>query len=141
MQTTAEYCPASDDHFALLCSQTDYSSSVFGPQVRQLCIGDMGAPLICHNGGKTYQLGVTIRDNQCQTDMPALYSDLRRYTGWFDTIIQRQNRPHVPPVTDVHVGPRPGRVEGNIQAETIGQTVNSFFGMVTSIFNYLDEED
>ena len=139
MHTTAAYCTDYNDHLALLCSRTYY----YGQS--KVCHGDMGAPLICHSNGKTYQLGVTIRDDQCETDLPALYSDLRRYTGWFDTVIQRSHIrphvPHVPQVPHVPVGPRPGRVEGNIKAETIGQTVNSFFSMVSSIFNYLDEED
>ena len=91
---------------------------------------------------KTYQLGVTIRDDQCESSQPGLYSDLRRYTGWIDTVIRLQNPPHVPvPHVPQPSAPRPGRVEGNIQAEMIGKTVNSFFGMVPSIFNYLDEED
>ena len=135
MFTTAEYCTDSDDHLSLLCSRSFYGQA-------KLCFGDMGAPLICQSNGKTYQLGVTIRDDQCETYQPSLYSDLRRFTGWIDTVIQGQNRPHVPvPHVTQPVAPRPGRVEGKIQAETIGQTVNSFFGMVSSIFNYLGEED
>ena len=134
--TTAEYCTDSNDHLSLLCSHSQYSGQ------KKLCFGDMGAPLICKGNGKTYQLGVTIRDDQCESSQPGLYSDLRRYTGWIDTVIRRQNPPHIPvPHVPQPSAPRPGRVEGNIQAETIGQTVNSFFGMVSSIFNYLDEED
>ena len=137
MPTGVEYCNDSQEYLALLCTKYAYASS-------RLCSGDLGAPLICVHDQKLYQLGITIVDDQCSSnewDKPrGLFTDLRRYQGWLDTVIT-SDRNEEPGEEEYEEQQSASWIQGPIDADTVGETIGNFFSMVGSVFNYLDEDD
>ena len=135
MTTGVEYCNDSPEYLALLCTKYAYVSP-------KLCSGDLGAPLICVHDQKLYQLGITIVDDQCSSNdwsPKGLFTDMRRYLGWLDTVIMSHQNEKPEQETEQQTD-KPW-IQGPIDADTIGQTISNFFSMVGSVFNYLDEND
>jgi len=67
---------------------------IFGPTPgKSACGGDSGGPAFFHWEGKTYLMGITSRSgdqNQHSTcDGSGVYTDLRFYTDWIDSIVRR----------------------------------------------------
>ena len=135
MHASIEYCSGSEsynpEYLSLLCTPSVY----YRPKS---CAGDVGAPLVCRKENRLFQLGVTIRDDECSSGRPGLYTDLRRYTGWMDSVLMA-SMPTTATTTE-HPSARPPIVQGSIDADTIGKTVGSFFEMMGSLFEYLDDE-
>ena len=136
MMTEVEYCNDSQEYLALLCTKYAYSSP-------KLCSGDLGAPLMCLHNQKIYQLGITIVDDQCSSNEwspRGLFTDMRRYLGWLDTIIMPSHKPEPEQQGSEEESHGPW-IQGPIDADTVGQTIGHFFSMIGSVFNYLDESD
>ena len=102
---------------------------------------DVGNPLVCVGGdGQISQTGINIGENF----NGEVYIDVRNVIGWIDSVISNDRTTPPPTTKPTTTTRRPGArplVEGSIHADTIGQTVGSFFDFMSSLFEYLDDKD
>lgn len=157
MSASIDYCSDNDEHLTLLCTPPSFYSS-------KLCSGDIGAPLVCRLGDQLFQLGVTIRHHECNhfygaTDA-ALYTDLRRFTGWIDSVLgtTRENTAtsSTTRATAAASGTSTSTTTGNqtareretkppllsgLSIETVAKATGSFFDMMSSFFQFLTKSD
>ena len=138
MYAKIDYCSTGDNDnptfLSLLCTQSVYNRP-------NTCAGDVGAPLVCVKENRLFQLGVTVRDDECRSGQPGLYTDLRRYTGWMDSVLMAPTTTQKTTSETEQHSTRPPVVQGSIEADTIGKTVGSFFEMMGSLFEYLGDEN